>query len=86
VSVRTFVIPFYYGSGTVIVTGTVLDYGSGSAKAKYGSYDSKNIKILKKLIKSKEQTVGSSLENKHPGALVEGQHLPLHLLQHRQVI
>ena len=30
-------IPFHYGSGTV--TGTVINYGSGSAKAKsYGSY------------------------------------------------
>jgi hypothetical protein len=36
VSVRTFVIPFYYGSGTV--NGIVINYGSGSPKAKsYGS-------------------------------------------------
>ncbi len=47
----------------------------------------KLLKLKKiKLIKIREQTVGSSLENKHPGALVKGQHLPLHLLQHRQVI
>jgi hypothetical protein len=30
VSLRTFVIPIKYGSGT----GTVINYGSGSAKAK----------------------------------------------------
>ncbi len=36
VSVRTFVIPFYYGSGS----GTLINYGTGSAAAKsYGSYD-----------------------------------------------
>jgi hypothetical protein len=41
VSVRTFMIPFYFTvSGTVMVTGTVTDYGSGAAKANYGSYDS----------------------------------------------
>jgi hypothetical protein len=38
-----FVIPFYYGSGsgilTVTGTVTVINYGSGSAKAtSYGSY------------------------------------------------
>jgi hypothetical protein len=36
-SVRTFVIPFYYGSGSGTATGTVINYGSygssyGSAK------------------------------------------------------
>jgi hypothetical protein len=42
-TVLTFVIPFYYGSGTVIIYGSdsvSVDYyyGSGSAKAKiYGS-------------------------------------------------
>ncbi len=37
VSVRTFVIPFYCGSGF----GNVIYYGTGSATAKsYGSYDS----------------------------------------------
>ncbi len=41
--ISSFVIPFYYGSGsgTVAETGTVINYGSGSAKAKsYGSYGS----------------------------------------------
>jgi hypothetical protein len=34
-------MPFYYGSGSETVTGTVINYGSGSAKAKsYGSYSS----------------------------------------------
>jgi hypothetical protein len=33
-SVRTFVIPFYYGSGFGTETGNVVNYGSSSAKAK----------------------------------------------------
>jgi hypothetical protein len=36
--VSSLVIPFFYGSGSGTVTGTVINYGSGSAKAKsYGS-------------------------------------------------
>ncbi len=38
-NISSFVIPFYYGSGT----GTVINYGSGSASPKaksFGSYDS----------------------------------------------
>jgi hypothetical protein len=34
VSVRTFVIPFYYGSGSGFGSGTVINYGSGSASQK----------------------------------------------------
>jgi hypothetical protein len=38
VSVRTLVIPFYYGSGTSSGSGTVINCGSGSDfLARYGS-------------------------------------------------
>jgi hypothetical protein len=38
VSVRTFVIPFFYGSGSCSGSGTVINYGSGSDfLARYGS-------------------------------------------------
>jgi hypothetical protein len=38
VSVRTFVIQFYYGSGSCSSSGTVINYGSGSDfLARYGS-------------------------------------------------
>ncbi len=44
-SLRTFVIPFYYDSGTV--AGTVIHYGSGSAKAKsYCSYGSRSATLV----------------------------------------
>jgi hypothetical protein len=39
VSLRTFVIPFYYDSGSGTVNGNVINYETGSAKAKsYCSY------------------------------------------------
>jgi hypothetical protein len=44
VFVRTFVVPFYYGSGTVINYGSGSDlltsYGSGSGSTRQKSYDS----------------------------------------------
>ncbi len=54
---RTFVIIFFYGFGsehvTGTVTGTVINYGSGSAKAKsYGLYDSGSGSRFTKLLQT----------------------------------
>jgi hypothetical protein len=53
VSVRTFVIPFCYGSGS----GTVIYHGTGSATAKsYGSYNSGFATTLLIFLKNEENT------------------------------